>query len=299
MNKFHLNALLFILGIALSACSGDNTQIIDYSLAPVGPSGLNMKAAIYQAILPSGDLLTLTTDQPSGNAVVGAYTIKKTDGTIVSSGKISNLVSSLTLIGHKSKPYSDEAIIISIDPKTVNAARDEAYITISGDKIWSGTLPITTPLLIHKPVTSRMYSRGIIGSDQELAVDVVSGDNINFVGSVTLYNNNPSFSSTATGTIIGTATNSGNDPVTSPDIVPVVEIKNSTGFFFSGIRNSSGNFFDASSNITNITGQVLTTTWGNQSFIRDTIITGVKDGTPIQQLGPISNITSSQSYSPL
>ena len=295
MKKLLLTALIFLFVAVLSACSGSSTQNIDYAPTAVGPSGLDMKAAVYKTTLPSGNTLTITTDQ-SGQNVNGAYTIKN-GATIVSSGTVGNSVFQLALIGHKyfGSPCPDEAITITIDPSKVNAARNEADITVSGQKSCSESL--LTPIIRHisKPATATMFSRGTISANKELSISVFSGDNVNFVGSVTLENTLLAIS--ATGTIVGTVTNSG----AGPDTAPVVEINNplASGFVFTRATNFSGHFFSANDNITNITGQIKTASLGSQPSINEISVTVFTDITNALLLGPISSFTASQSYIPL
>lgn len=293
MKKLLLTALIFLFVAVLSACSGSSTQNIDYAPTAVGPSGLDMKAAVYKTTLPSGNTLTITTDQ-SGQNVNGAYTIKN-GATIVSSGTVGNSVFQLTLIGHKNfgNPCPDEAI--TIVPSNINTARNEADITVSGQKSCSESL--LPPIIRHisKPVTATMFSRGTISTNQELSISVVSGDNVNFVGSVTL--DNTLLAISATGTIVGTVTNSG----AGPDTAPVVEINNplASGFVFTRATNFSGHFFSANDNITNITGQIKTASLGSQPSINEISVTVFTDITNALLLGPISSFTASQSYIPL
>lgn len=299
MKKLRLNASLLLCAAILAACSGGSTEYVDYPKPPDNTPKLDMKAAVYQAVLPSGNILTLTTDQFSGTAVYGAYTIKNNDGTLVSSGVVSESVSQLKLIGHKRKFCSDEALLVSVDSTTVNASSDEAYITISGDKICSGTLPITTPMLIKRPTTATMYSRGTIGANQELALEVISADNINFVGTLTL--NNTSLPVLAKGTVIGTTTtqDSTGDSAADPDVGQVVAINDplAYGFLFNRVTNFSGHFFYADDSITKITGKVRTTP--TAPFYMNEIRVTADDNFTTQPEMLLSNPTVRLDYNPL
>lgn len=299
MKKLRLNATLLLCAAILSACSGGSTEIVDYSTPTDNTPKLDMKATVYQAVLPSGNILTLTTDQPTATAVYGAYTIKNSDGTLVSSGVVSESVSQLKLIGHKRKFCSDEALLVSVDSTTVNASSDEAYITIRGDKICSGTLPITTPMLIKRPTTARMYSRGTVGANQELALDVISADNINFVGTVTL--NNTTLPAPAQGTVIGTITTQDSTTASAadPDVGLVVAINDPSayGFIFKRVTNFSGHFFYADDSITKITGKVRTTS--TAPFYMNEISVAAEDNFTIQPELLLSNPTVKSGYSPL
>lgn len=300
MKMLQIKALIFLSAAALSACSGGKTEYVDYAPTPAGPTGLDMKAAIYKATLPSGNILTITTDQYDNN-VLGAYTIKN-GSAIISSGEVKNLVSQLTLVGHKyfGSPCPDEAISISINPNDVNATRDEADIYISGQKSCSESLTITTPTHIKKftpPVTSKMASSGIIsGTSQKLSITVESGDNVNFVGKITL--TNTFLNIFASGTIVGTTTNSGIGPVSGPATTPVTEISNATGFVFDNAFNLSGHFFSVNDNITKISGaiQTTTTTLGTSS-ITGISVKAFTDVVDLHQLDP-SPITATLSYTP-
>lgn len=300
MKKLCLNATLLLCAATLAACSGGSTEIVDYFKPPDNTPKLDMKATVYQAVLPTGNILTLTTDQPTATAVYGAYTIKNSDGTLVSSGVVSESVSQLKLIGHKRKFCSDELLLVSVDSTTVNASSNEAYITISGDKICSGTLPITTPMLIKRPTTARMYSRGTVGANQELSLDVISADNINFVGTVTL--NNTTLPAPAQGTVIGTITtqDSTTDSAADPDDVGlVVAINNPSayGFLFKQVSNFSGHFFYADDSITKITGKVRTTS--TAPFYMNEIRVTADDNFTTQPELLLSNPTERLGYSPL
>lgn len=297
MKKLRLNATLLLCAAILSACSGGSTEIVDYA-PPQEPTGLDMKATIYKVNLPSGNILTLTTDQ-SGNNVFGAYTIKKTDGTFVSSGTVGNLVSQLNLLPYKylGNPCPNEQMTITIDDNNVNSSRDAAEITISGVSCSEvSLLPATKTISKYNPpATATMHSQGTSNIGQELNINLVSGDNVNFVGSVTL---NPLLPDSAKGTIVATATNSGlGNPVKSPNTTPVTEIKNATGLYFTRILNTNGKFFTVDP--TSMIGQIKTVTSGNQTFMTELLVSSFKDGAPSQQLGPIINPVSIQSYTSL
>lgn len=300
MKRLQLNATLLLCAAILAACSGGSTEIVDYSKPPDITPKLDMKATVYQAVLPSGNILTLTTDQFSGTAAVyGAYTIKNNDGTLVSSGVVSESVSQLKLIGHKRKFCSDEALLVSVDSTTVNASSDEAYITISGDKICSGTLPITTPMLIKKPTTATMYSRGAVNANQELSLEIFSADNINFVGTLTL--NNTTLPAPAKGTVIGTITtqDSTTNSAADPDVGLVVAINNPSayGFIFNRATNFSGHFFYADDSITKITGKVRTTS--TAPFYMNEISVTAEDNFTVQPEVLLSNPVVRSGFNPL
>lgn len=284
MKKTHQNLAIILFFAALTACSGSSTQYVDYATPVDNTPKLDMKAAIYQAVLPSGNTLTITTDQ-SGTAVYGAYTVKNTVGTILSSGKVDNLVTRLELVGHP-KSLCDA---MSIVPSDINSNSDGAVATISGISC-SETLPIKSAINRYTSPASTpnvMYSQGAINSaNQVLEVSVASGDNVNFVGSITLEDR--SLPALATGTIVGTITNSSDVPSTNNT---VVEINNPTafGFVFNRTTNFSGHFMALNDNLSAVSGYVRTSLspLPGQYFINEIGVSVTNNGL-VTQLGPVS-----------
>lgn len=282
-NRLNLMSTLFIA--TLTACSGSSTQYVDYAAVDNTPK-LDMRAAIYQAVLPSGNTLTITTDQPNNTDVYGAYTIKN-GSTIISSGRVSNIVSNLALTGNPGSPCPIEAITIVPISSSINAARDAGNITIAGVSCSESSLPTDKPVNKIIPQTAaRMFSNGIINTTQDVSISVASGDNVNFVGSVLL--NDRSLPASATGTIIGTITNSNTIPST---INNVVEISDSTafGFVFSRATNFSGHFLALNDSISAVSGYVRTSLspLPGQYFINE-IGVSVTNNSLVTQLGPVS-----------
>lgn len=293
MNRIYLPLLLIITMLSLSACGGNSTQVLDYTPIDNSPK-LNMKASIYTALLPSGNILTLTTDQ-SGTSVRGAYTIKSPTGTIISSGRVENLVTNISLIGFTNSPCPTEAISITPDNRTINATLDSVTAQITGSSC-SETLPTTR--LLEKtnplPASALMSSRADISSNQILEVSVKSGDNVNFVGHVTLTNTLLSIS--ATGTIVGTVTTTSSAPA-SGGIVTRIDDPSAYGFAFTSTTNFSGHFFDSSDSIQLVTGNIRTSpaTLPRQYFINEIAVQATNNSVT-SPLGPaaaasISNYT--------
>ncbi len=297
MKKTHLNLVLILFVASLTACSGGSTQFVDYAPVDNTPK-LNMKESIYKVLLPSGNTLTITTDQ-SGTTVNGAYTIRN-GAAIISSGTVSNIVSQITLKGYPGSPCPDEAI--TIVPTNINATNSEADITLSGQKSCSESLT-TTRSRLSKFVplaTARMFSKVIINTNQEVSISVASGDNVNFVGSVTL--EDISLPASATGTIVGTVTNSSTIPSVSN---AVVEINNPAafGFVFTRTTNFSGHFLALNDSISAVNGHVRTSIspLANQYFISEigASVTNINGTATV--LGPVTVPFSSavQTYTPL
>lgn len=276
----------------LTACSGSSTQYVDYAPVDNTPK-LDMKAAIYQAVLPSGNTLTITTDQ-SGTAVYGAYTIRNAGGTILSSGKVENLVTSLALKGHP----GSQCDAMSIVPSNINTNRDGAVANITGISC-SETLPISRDINKYIPpalTPNVMYSRGVISSaNQVIEVSVASGDNVNFVGTITLTNSSLSLS--AFGTIIGTITSSSLSP-TSGGTVVRIDDPSAYGFVFSRTTNFSGHFFDTTDNIQTLVGNVRTTPvpLGGQYFINEIGVQATNNSS-VTSVGPVA-ASAILSYTP-
>jgi len=297
MKKNHRKLLLLLITATLAACGGGNTQYVYYSPVDNTPK-LDMKAAVYKALLPSGNTLTITTDQSDIN-VYGAYTIKN-GSTIVSSGKVGNLVTQLSLSGFPGSPCPAEAISVVPVSGSISAARDAANVTISGFSCSeASSLPTTKTISkLSPPATAYMFSSGAINPTQNLSVTVFSGDNVNFVGSLNLVNT--SLPATATGTIIGTITNLAAGPATAA----VVDISDPSayGFVFTRATNFSGHFFALNDNISAISGQVRTTSvpLGGQYFINE-VTASVTDNSAANLLGPVAIPYSSNvaSYTPL
>lgn len=241
MKKLQIKALIFLFSSTLAACSGGKIEYLDYVSTPAGTTGLDMRAAIYKATLPSGNILTITTDQ-SDNNIFGAYTIKS-GSTIISSGEVKNQVSNISLIAYTNSVCPNEAILIV--PSNVNTARDAAEITISGVSCSEGSqLPATKTISKFVPPTSATLTA--VGSNQEIQISLISGDNVNFVGSIDFSNT----SQKSSGTIVATANN-------NSSITRNINDLDATGLRFDRVSNYSGNFFG--SNITRISGQISTT----------------------------------------
>ncbi len=160
------------------------------SYAPIDKTPkLDMRASIHQRALSSGYKLTIIADQV-GTTIFGANTIK--DGqTIIFSGKVSNLVTSLQL-------------------------------TTDG------------------------------GPSEVVLLNIASTDNVNFIGSLTLFN--PSISSSASGIIVGKIKNGFLPNSSSVNI----NNTNAVGFQFYSASNFSDHCFNANDNVTSIGGQVKT-----------------------------------------
>ena len=274
----------------LTACSGSSTQYVDYAPVDNTPK-LDMKGSIYKIVLSSGNTLTITTDQ-SGTTVNGAYTVKNPGGTILSRGKIDNLVTSLNLTGYPGSLCDAMSIVLS----NINTNQDGAVATISGNSC-TESLPITRDISKYTPLASTpnlMYSRGVISSaNQVLEVSVASGDNVNFVGTITLTNSSLSLS--AFGTIVGTITSSSLSP-TSGGTVVRIDDPLANGFVFSRTTNFSGHFFDATDNIQTLAGNIRTTRvpLGNQYFINEIGVQATNNSSVIS-VGPVA-ATAVQSY---
>ncbi len=276
----------------LTACSGSSTQYVDYAAVDNTPK-LDMRAAIYQAVLPSGNTLTITSDQ-TGTAVYGAYTIKNAGGTILSSGKVDNLVTSLNLTGYPGSLCDGMSIV----PSNINTNQDGAEATISGNSC-TESLPITRTISKYIPPASTpnvMHSLGVISSaNQVLEVSVASGDNVNFVGTITLTNSSLSLS--AFGTIVGTITSSSLSP-TSGGTVVRIDDPLAYGFVFSRTTNFSGHFFNATDNIQTLIGNVRTTRvpLGGQFFINEIGVQATNNSS-VTLVGPVA-ASAIQSYTP-
>lgn len=275
MNRICLNLVLLLSTIALSACSGSSTQYVDYTPVDNTPK-LDMKEAVYQLTLPTGNILTLTTDQ-SGTSVYGAYTIKSGTG-IVSSGKVENLVTSIALTGYPNSPCPTEALSIQPISNTLNATRDSASVDISGASCTEQSLLPTTKVISKfiPPGTARMASSGVTNDvNKRLSISAVSGDNVNFVGPITL--EDTFLQTSATGIIVGTITNSAAWPVSGN----VVEISNpfAYGFIFTRATNFSGHFFATNDSISAIKGYAKTApTLGGQYSISEISVTATDSG---------------------
>jgi hypothetical protein len=285
MKTTRLNLMSALFIATLTACSGSSTQYVDYTAVNNAPK-LDMRAAIYQAVLPSGNTLTITTDQPNSTDVYGAYTIKN-GSTIISSGKVSNTVSNLALTGNPGSPCPSEAISIVPISSSINAARDAGNISIAGISCSESSLPTDKPASKIIPQTAaRMLSNGVINATQDVSISVASGDNVNFVGSVLL--NDRSLPASATGTIIGTITSSSTIPST---INSVVEINDSTafGFVFTRATNFSGHFLALNDSISALSGYVRTSLspLPGQYYINEIGISVTNNGV-VTQLGPVA-----------
>lgn len=285
--------MLILFVASLTACSGGSTQFVDYAPVDNTPK-LNMKESIYKVGLPSGNTLTITTDQ-SGTTVIGAYTVKNAGGTILSSGKVDNLVTGINLTGYPGSLCD----AMSIVPSNINTNQDGAVATISGNSC-TESLPITRSISkFVPPATARMFSKGIISANQEVSISVASGDNVNFVGSVTL--DDKSLPASATGTIVGTVTNSNTIPSVSNTIV---EINNpaASGFVFTRTTNFSGHFLALNDSISAVSGHVRTSIspLANQYFISEigASVTNINGTAAV--LGPVTVPFSSavQTYTP-
>lgn len=296
MKKASLNLLLVLAFASLTACSGSSTQYVDYLQVDNTPK-LDMKAAIYTSTLPSGNTLTITTDQ-SGTSVFGAYTIKNAAGTILSTGKVANQVTSLALTGYPGSPCPTDAISVVPSESSINVNRDGAVATITGTSC-SETLPISRAINKYTPsalTPNVMNSRGVISSaNQVLEVSVASGDNVNFVGTITLTNSSLSLS--AFGTIVGTITSSSLSP-TSGGTVVRIDDPSAYGFVFSRTTNFSGHFFDATDNIQTLVGNVRTTPapLGGQYFINEIGVQATNNNS-VTSVGPVA-ASAILSYAP-
>ncbi|MFH1028774.1 MAG: hypothetical protein V1791_12300 [Pseudomonadota bacterium] len=289
MKRICLNLAILLSVVTLSACSGSSTQYIDYTPVDNTPK-LDMKEAVYQLTLQTGNILTLTTDQ-SGTSVYGAYTIKNGTG-IISSGKVDNLVTSLALTGYPNGPCPTEALSIQPRSDTINATRDSGMVDISGSSCTE--LPATK--LISKfspPATARMASVGVTNDvNKRFTISAVSGDNVNFVGPITL--EDTFLQTSATATIVGTITDSATWPVTGN----VVEINNqfAYGFIFTRATNFSGHFFAANDSISAVKGYTRTApTLGGQYFISEISVTATDSGVPQPTLTTTS-VQATQNY---
>ncbi|HBA71808.1 MAG: hypothetical protein A2X82_19295 [Geobacteraceae bacterium GWC2_55_20] len=292
MKRICLNLVLLLSVATLSACSGSSTQYIDYTPVDTTPK-LDMQEAVYQLTLPTGNILTLTTDQ-SGTSVYGAYTIKNGTG-IVSSGKIENLVTSIALTGYPNSPCPTEALSIQPISSTLNATRDSASVDISGSSCSEGSLlpAIRVISKFSPPATARMASTGITNDvNKRLSISAVSGDNVNFVGPITL--EDTSLQTSATGIIVGTITDSAAWPVTGN----VVEINNpfAYGFIFTRATNFIGHFFSTSDSISAIKGHARTApTLGGQYSISEISVTATDSGVTQPALTATS-VQATQNY---
>jgi len=292
MNKICLNLAILLSVATLSACSGSSTQYVDYTPVDNTPK-LDMKEAVYQLTLPTGNILTLTTDQ-SGTSVFGAYTIKNGTG-IVSSGKIENLVTSIALTGYPNSPCPTEALSIQPRSSTLNATRDSASVDISGSSCSEQNLLPTTKVInkFSPPATARMASSGVTNDvNKRLSILAVSGDNVNFVGPITL--EDTFLQTSATGIIVGTTTDSAAWPVTGS----VVEISNqfAYGFIFTRATNFSGHFFAVNDSISAVKGYARTApTLGGQYSVSEISVTATDSGVPQPTLTTTS-VQATQNY---
>ncbi len=292
MNKICLNLAILLSVATLSACSGSSTQYVDYTPVDNTPK-LDMKEAVYQLTLPTGNILTLTTDQ-SGTSVFGAYTIKNGTG-IVSSGKIENLVTSIALTGYPNSPCPTEALSIQPRSSTLNATRDSASVDISGSSCSEQNLLPTTKVInkFSPPATARMASSGVTNDvNKRLSILAVSGDNVNFVGPITL--EDTFLQTSATGIIVGTTTDSAAWPVTGT----VVEISNqfAYGFIFTRATNFSGHFFAVNDSISAVKGYARTApTLGGQYSVSEISVTATDSGVPQPTLTTTS-VQATQNY---
>ncbi|MDO9307797.1 MAG: hypothetical protein Q7V04_01900 [Deltaproteobacteria bacterium] len=292
MNRICLNLTILMSVATLSACSGSSTQYIDYTPVDNTPK-LDMKEAVYQLTLPTGNILTLTTDQ-SGTSVYGAYTIKNGTG-IVSSGKIENLVTSIALTGYSNSPCPTEALSIQPRSSTLNATLDSASVDISGSSCSEGSLlpAIRVISKFSPPATARMASTGVTNDvNKRLSISAVSGDNVNFVGPITL--EDTFLQTSATGIIVGTITDSAAWPLTGN----VVEISNpfAFGFIFTRATNFSGHFFATNDSISAIKGHARTApTLGGQYSISEISVTATDSGVPQPTLTTTS-VQATQNY---
>lgn len=290
--------MLLLITATLSACGGSNTQYVNYAPVDNTPK-LDMKAAVYKAVLPSGNILTITTDQSDVN-VYGAYTIKN-GSTIVSSGKVANIVSQLSLTGFPGSPCPTEAISIRPDSSSLNAARDAGNIAITGVSCSEDTtFPATRFISKFVPqTTSGMFSSGAISATQNLFVSVFSGDNVNFVGSLTLQDT--SLPASATGTIVGTITNAAAVPSTTSLVVDISD-PTAYGLVFSRATNFAGHFFALNDSISSIAGQIRTAAvpLGGQYFINEVTVSATNNSL-VNLLGPVAIpfSTGVTSYTPL
>lgn len=287
MRKRLLNIYIFILAATLAACGNGKTEYVYYAPVDNTPK-LDMRASIYQGTLVSGYKLTITADQV-GTAISGAYTIK--DGqTIISSGKVSSLVTSLQLTTDGGPCIAEQ---MSAVPSNITASG--ADLTLSGTGCTESTIAqnITTTTRISKitqTAAMKLISQGTTNASEVILLNIASADNVNFIGSLTL--SNQSISTSASGTLVGKIRNGF---LTSSSSVNIND-PNAVGFQFDSGSNFSGHFFNANDNITSIGGQIKTApTLGGQYFISEIIVTVANNGTT-QQLGPITNPTTIQSY---
>lgn len=292
MKKIFLNLAILLSVATMSACSGSSTQYVDYTPVDNTPK-LNMKEAVYQLTLPTGNILTLTTDQ-SGTSVYGAYTIKNGTG-IVSSGKIENLVTSLALTGYPNSLCPTEALSVQPRSSTINATRDSGSVDITGSSCTEQNLLPTTRVLskFTPPATARMASSGVTNdANKRFTISAVSGDNVNFVGPITLEDTFLQISATAT--IVGTITDSAAWPVTGN----VVEISNpfAYGLIFTRATNLSGHFFATNDSISSIKGYARTApTLGGQYSISEISVTAADSGVTQPTLTTTS-VQATQNY---
>lgn len=292
MKRICLNLLLSLSVATLSACSGSSTQYIDYTPVDNTPK-LDMKEAVYKLTLESGNILTLTTDQ-SGTSVYGAYTIKNGTG-IVSSGKIENLVTSIALTGYPNSPCPTEALSIQPRSDTLNANRDSGSVDITGSSCTEQSSLSTTKVISKfiPPATARMASAGFTNdANKRISISAVSGDNVNFVGPITL--EDTFLQTSATGTIVGTITDSAAWPVTGN----VVEISNpfAYGFIFTRATNFTGHFFATNDSISSIKGYARTApNLGGQFSISEISVTATDFGVTQPTLTTTS-VQATQNY---
>lgn len=295
MKKLRLNATLLLCAAILAACSGGSTEYVDYAPVDNTPK-LDMKAAIYQGILPSGYKLTLTVDQIGTDGVSGAYTIK--DGaTIISRGIVSNLTTDLALLADKSPCVAE-----GLTAKTSNVTATSADLTISGFGCTGGTTgqAVTTTTSISKvaPLPAQhLKSQGTTGTGDLISIDLISADDVNFVGSLKL--SNQAQQTSAAGTIVAKARNFTDDSAVV-NINTLNGINPANGLLFDRATNFSGNFFTA--NVTKITGQLNTfsNTSSGPFSITGMTVTPVEINTPLTALtvDPVSILTI-QGYTPL
>ena len=294
MKKLRLNALLLLCAAILSACSGGNTEYVDYAPVDNTPK-LDMKAAIYQGTLPSGYKLTLTVDQ-TGTAVAGAYTIK--DGAaIISRGNVSNQTNNLALVADKSPCVAEQ-----LTAKTSNVTATSADLEISGFGCTGGTpgQAVATTIFISKvsPLPARkLGSRGTTGIGDLISIDLASADDVNFVGSLNI--SNQALQTSFSGTVVAKARNFLDD-FAVVNINTINAINPVNGLLFDRVTNFSGNFFTG--NFTKITGQLNTfsnSTSGPFSITGMTVTSSFID-TPLTSLTVgFADILTIQGYTPL
>ncbi|HIJ81367.1 MAG TPA: hypothetical protein HPP76_06650 [Desulfuromonadales bacterium] len=239
MKKVMCASLVVVSSIFVISCGSSTTQFIDYTataVTAVSQEQIDLKASILQADLPSGNRLTVTMDQV-GSRVSGVYTVK-TGPKIISSGTISGLNTEFTMTSYPGSACSTETF--SIRPSNISSTGADTVLT--GNECGKAFLGQSAHLTKFIPKSSFMSSYVTLSdnSSKEIAYTAVSADNVNFLGTVIL--NNYSLPITASGTFIGTMTNTGLAPVSADQ---VVEISNqlAIGFEITRVTNLSGHFF--------------------------------------------------------